>query len=112
MNDSIRVDYKEEGDNTIVTPYGEIGYPEANAFRNYLRKAQERRGRVLVDLANVQFMSTPGLATLVEALQSSKRSGNKLVLAGLQDRVRAVFEIARLNTVFTIVTDIQTGMQS
>lgn len=112
MSDTIRVDYTEQGDDTIVTPFGEIGYPEANAFRNYLRKAQERRGRILVDLANVQFMSTPGLATLVEALQNAKRSGTKLVLAGLQERVRAVFEIARLNTVFTIVADIQAAQKS
>jgi anti-anti-sigma factor len=49
-------------------------------------------------------MATPGVATLVEALQGTKKQQIPLVLCGMSDRVRAIFEIARLHTVFTIVT--------
>lgn len=102
-----KVDYAESGGTAVVTPYGEIGYTEATSFRAYLKQAQDKRTpRVLVDLSNVGFMSTPGLATLVEALQTSKKTQTTLILCGLQERVRAVFEIARLHTVFKIVPNL------
>jgi anti-anti-sigma factor len=85
----IRIDYKESDGTAVVTPHGEIGYPEATAFRTHLKQAQDKRTpRVVVDLSNVAFMSTPGLATLV----------------------RAVFEIARLHTVFKIVPTLEAAM--
>jgi anti-sigma B factor antagonist len=101
------VDYTESGGTAVVTPYGEIGYAEATSFRTYLKQAQDKRTpRLLVDLSNVGFMSTPGLATLVEALQTSKKTQTALILCGLQDRVRAVFEMSRLHTVFKIVPNL------
>lgn len=109
---SIRVDYKEEGPVAIVTPHGEIGFPEAPSVRTYLKQAQDKKvPKLVVDLSNVQFMGTPGLAALVEALQTAKRVKTVLVLCGLGDRVRAVFEIARLQTLFTIVPDLASAMQ-
>ncbi|GJQ28475.1 MAG: hypothetical protein HBSAPP03_03590 [Phycisphaerae bacterium] len=91
----------------IVSAAGEIGYHEAPALRNAIREAYDRRPKtIVVDLSAVAYMATPGLATLVEALQISKKNSVPLVLAGMSDRVRAVFEIARLHTVFTIVASV------
>ncbi|MFA5863650.1 MAG: STAS domain-containing protein [Phycisphaerae bacterium] len=55
-----------------------------------------------VDLTGVPYMDSSGLATLVEALQRVKKYNGKLVLFGLQHRVRSIFEIARLTDLFTI----------
>jgi len=91
----------------VVVAVGDIGYHEAPALRTVIREAYDRKPKSLVvDLAGVDYMATPGLATLVEALQISKKNSVPLVLAGLSDRVRAVFEIARLHTVFRIVPDV------
>ncbi|MEK6700682.1 MAG: STAS domain-containing protein [Planctomycetota bacterium] len=111
MSSPTHIEYREEKGTAVVTPFGEIGYPEAAPFRAQLKQAQDKRTpRLVVDLSNVAFMNTPGLATLVEALQTSRRTNTALVLCGLQDRVRAVFEIARLHTVFKIVGDLPTAM--
>lgn len=107
----IRIDYQEINGVAVIAPHGEIGYPEATSFRTYLKQAQDKKTpRVVVDLSDVAFMSTPGLATLVEALQTSKKSQTALVLCGLQERVRAVFEIARLHTVFKIAASRDAAM--
>jgi anti-sigma B factor antagonist len=90
----------------LVAAAGDIGYHEAPTLRQAIKEAYDAKpARVIVDLAGVAYMATPGLATLVEALQMSKRSQVALVLCGLNERVRAVFEIARLHTVFRIVPD-------
>jgi len=57
---------------------------------------------IRVDLTDVPHMDSSGLATLVEALQRVKRYNGNLVIFGLQQRVRSVFEIAKLTELFTI----------
>lgn len=90
----------------VVTASGEIDYSDAPHFREALvRAGQGRPALLVVDLSGVGYMNTPGVATLVEALQTARRNRTRLVLAGLSERVAAVFEIARLTRVFEIVPD-------
>jgi anti-anti-sigma factor len=96
---------------TILAPVGEVGYHEAPTLQQAIRSAYDKKPKkLIVNLTGVSYMATPGLATLVEALQIGKRSNTPLVLFGLTDRVRAVFEIARLNTVFKITPDLDQAM--
>lgn len=96
---------------TVLAPVGEIGYHEAPTLQQAIRSAYDKKPqRLIVNLTGVSYMATPGLATLVEALQIGKKSGTPLVLCGLTDRVRAVFEIAKLNTVFKIAPDLDKAL--
>lgn len=107
MPDSLVVTLTEDEGLVIVAPKGEIGFQEAPSFKTYFRQAFDMKpSKLIADLSGVSYMSTPGVATLVEALQISKKSGTPLVLCGLNERVRAIFEIARLQTVFKIVPDL------
>jgi anti-anti-sigma factor len=47
-------------------------------------------------------MDTSGLATLVEALRNAGQQGKKLVLRGIQDQPRYLFEVTELDHVFEI----------
>jgi anti-sigma B factor antagonist len=90
----------------IVRPRGEIDLGRSPSLRQQLTEAMSRKfNRMVIDLSDVPYMDSSGVATLVEAMQQSRRSGSKLVLCGMQDKVRSIFEIARLDTVFTIVAD-------
>ncbi len=100
---TLQVGFEAQGAAVIVSPQGEIGYSEANVFRTWLRKAHDSKSpRIIVDLAKVDYMNTPGVATLVESLQISKRNKTRLILCGMNDKVFAIFKIARLDTVFEI----------
>lgn len=57
---------------------------------------------LLVDLAEVTYMDSSGVATLVEALQLTKKLGGKLKLFSLGTTVKDVFELSRLDKVFDI----------
>jgi anti-sigma B factor antagonist len=105
---SIRVEEVEGGPTgmVVVTPSGEIAYTEAPVFRATLKRVSDQRPRrLVVDLARVDYMNTPGVATLVEALQNAKKNRTRLILVGLSEKVAAVFEIARLTRVFEILPD-------
>ena len=43
-------------------------------------------------------------------MQLARRKGSRLVLCHLQERVRSIFEIARLDMVFTIVADTEEAL--
>ncbi len=95
----------EEDGMIILSPSGDMGTHESPVLRSALRGAIEKRPRrVVVDLAGVGYMATAGLATLVESLRGSRDASVELVLCNLQPRVKAVFDIARLASVFRIAT--------
>ncbi len=91
-------------DGVIVRPLGEIDLSCAATLRQQLGQVQAGRpARLVVDLSGVPYMDSSGVATLVEAMQVARRGGSKLVLCAMQDKVRSIFEIARLDMVFAIV---------
>jgi anti-sigma B factor antagonist len=57
---------------------------------------------ILVDMKHVTFMDSSGLATLVGALKWCRLNNSSLKLVGLNERVRNIFEICRLDTAFQI----------
>jgi len=73
---------------------------------------QHKPTKLIIDLVDVPYMDSSGVATLVEAMQTARRSQGQLVLCSMQVKVQSIFEIARLDTVFTIVSDTETAMQS
>jgi anti-sigma B factor antagonist len=61
--------------------------------------------QVVVDLSKVSYIDSSGLAVLIEAMQNVGSYGGKFALSGLQEGVRPIFEIARLDQVFRIFPD-------
>jgi anti-sigma B factor antagonist len=61
--------------------------------------------RLVVDLSDVTYIDSAGLAALIQAMQKVEAYGGKFLLAGLQETVRSIFEISRLDQVFQIFPD-------
>ncbi len=102
----LQVDVEEIADGLIVRPVGGIDMRRAPWLRRELAdlRMSHRPARLVIDLGKVPEMDSAAVATLVEALQVTQRDSTLLVLCGLQPRVRALFEIVRLDqSVFPIV---------
>ena len=56
----------------------------------------------MVDLSNVSYMDSSGIATLVEGLQWSRKNNRQFILAGLGDTVFNALSLTKLDQVFTI----------
>lgn len=97
----------------IVTPRSDVDLSRSPELRHALRDASDRGPeRLIVDLEQVGYMDSSGLATLVEAMRTSKSSGVPLILSGMTQKVRAIFEIARLDQFFTIVDSVDQAMEA
>lgn len=88
----------------FVTPIGDVDLSCSRELQEKLRSAMSPAPkRMIVNLEKVPYMDSSGVATLVEAMQIARKHSMRLVLCGMQDKVRSIFEIARLDRVFTIV---------
>ena len=66
--------------------------------------------RIVIDLSDVTYIDSAGLAALIQAMQKVETYGGKFLLAGLQETVRSIFEISRLDQVFRIFPDTDTAL--
>lgn len=66
--------------------------------------------RLVVDLAKVSYIDSSGLAALIEGMQNVQQYGGGFALASLQEPVRTIFEIARLDQVFRIYPDVNAAL--
>jgi anti-sigma B factor antagonist len=66
---------------------------------------EKKPERVVVDLSQVTYIDSAGLAALIQGMQKVEGYGGKFLLAGLQETVRSIFEISRLDQVFHIFPD-------
>lgn len=82
---------------------GEIDMNTSEQLREVLNEAADKDFEsVVVDMEDVTFIDSSGIATLVESLQTLNDNDADLILTNLQDKVRSVFEISNLMEVFTI----------
>lgn len=103
MASTLQISSSKLPDGLAVTLVGEIDLARSPELRLRLREDVDAGPkRLVIDLTKVTYMDSSGVATLVEALQRSKARGCRLVLAGLQPKVRSIFSISRLDTVFEI----------
>ena len=79
----------------------------ATTFNEMVR---DKPPRVVVDLTDVTYIDSSGLAVLIVGMQQVKEYGGKFALAGLQESVRPIFEIARLDQVFQIFPDVDAAL--
>lgn len=63
------------------------------------------RHRIVVDLANVNYINSGGLRCLVTAWRKANRSGGNVVLTGLRSRVYDVFSMVGFDKVFDVYPD-------
>lgn len=92
------------GDTTVVDVTGEIDMETGPAFQDGLLHALGAgRGGLIVDLSRATFMDSSALTSLVNAFDSlRKQGGGTLAIVATDSRMRALFDVARLDRDFRI----------
>jgi anti-sigma B factor antagonist len=82
---------------------GRLDAYESPRVAEWLDKAMSREApRLVVNLAGVNFIDSTGLAKLVQAMKRCRQSGGDLHLSALQQPVRIIFELTRLDKAFQV----------
>lgn len=111
----LKVNVSTMADAVVIAPQGDVDLNASPLLKVELKRAAAvtpRPNRLIVNLSGVSYMDSSGLATLVEALQASRKGEYKLIVCGLQPRVRAIFDIAKLAMVFSITTTVEQALSA
>ena len=97
---------------SVVAFTGEVDLESSPAAREVLLKCLESTSKVIVDLSEVSYVDSSGVASLVEALQAAKKNGSQFALAAVSEPTRRVLELARLDKVFTLYDSVDEGLNA
>lgn len=92
----------EDGGAATVFLTGEIDLETSPQARKALLIAVGRGLPVVVDMGEVSYMDSSGIASLVEAYQKARAAGREFSLARVGGAVQKVLVLARLDKVFRI----------
>ena len=101
----MNVKFFEQDGVTVVQVNGEINIGSSPELRKLLEKEQKKK--MVIDFEKVTYIDSSGLATLVEVLKRSKTQGGSLGLAALSDKVKSLFEITKLDKLFSIYQNLR-----
>lgn len=103
----MQVEFVSQGGIRVARVRGDVDLRTSPQLRELLLdEAQAASGLLAIDLSGVAYMDSSGVGTLVFVKREAERAGRRVVLAGVQPRVRSVLEITHLDKFFTIVADL------
>ncbi|MFY9629794.1 MAG: STAS domain-containing protein [Methylocystis sp.] len=77
----------------------------------FLKVLEQEDGHdIIIDLDQVQFIDSSGLGALLSGLKNAGLRSRGFILAGLQPRVRSMFELTRLHRVFDIYPKLEEAL--
>lgn len=94
-----------ENSTEVVAVHGDVDLATVDVLRAQLTGAIERGEKVVLDLREVAFMDTQGLAAVIEAEQASAASGTRFVVVRAPATVHRLFEMIGLSERLTVVDD-------
>ena len=99
----MKIKVKSNSEMDTVVLQGELDFQTVSDLRNELQKLSVRKvPKILVDLKDVSYIDSSGLAAFVEFHQQIKKYGGKTAFFNLSEGVRNVFRISKLDSVFPL----------
>lgn len=110
----LRVTYRDVGVITVVDLGGRITLGEGSSLlRKTIRELlDDQRTKIVLNLADVNYIDSSGIGELVSAFTAVKKSGGDLKLLQLTKKVHDLLQLTKLFTVFEVYSDEGTATRS
>jgi anti-sigma B factor antagonist len=97
----------------VVDCKGRIVFGEETAdLRDTVRRMIAQSKRIVLNLADVNYIDSGGLGTLVALYATAQNAGGSIKLANLTPRVDDVLQVTKLVTIFQIYDSEEAALQS
>jgi anti-sigma B factor antagonist len=111
---SLHATHRDAGEATVVDLSGRITLGDGSAL---LRKTirgllDDQRTKILLNLADVDYIDSSGIGELVSGFTAVKNRGGDLKLLHLTKKVRDLLQITKLYTVFDVYSDEGTALRT
>lgn len=81
---------------------GDVDLERSPLVRRALLEALRDRRPLIVDLSQVSYIDSSGIASLVEAYQTARKQDTPFLLAAVSPKALRVMQLARLDRVFAL----------
>jgi len=111
---ALRITEKDSGGVAILSISGRITLGEAShELRTKLKDLlTEGKTRIVLDLAQVAYIDSAGLGTLVAGYTSARNGGANIKLAHLTKKLKEQMHITKLVTVFEVFDSVEDAVTS
>ena len=65
------------------------------------------KSKVILYLKDLRYMNSTGLNVMIGMFTKARRSGGEMIVAEVSDKVKELFVVTKLNTVFSVVGTLQ-----
>jgi anti-sigma B factor antagonist len=102
---------RQEGGAWVMHPEGRLDMAHAGAFREEVQKLlQTGPTRLVLDLGQVSFIDSSGLAALIRGLGLAREAGGDLRIACPTAQASAVLELSTLNQVLPVYSTVEEAL--
>ncbi len=108
----MNVQITSSNDSTIVTVEGRLDTMSAGTFEEKLLPLIETTKNMVINLAELDYISSTGLRVFLIAQKKIQQAGGKLSLCALKPSIREIFDIAGFSTIFAIFSDEEAALGS
>lgn len=111
---ALKITDREMDGVTVVTIDGRIVLgEESNMMREKVKALlADNKKKVILNMANVTYIDSAGLGTLVATFHSARQQGATLKLAHLGQKFKEVLQVTKLLTVFEVHDSESAAVQS
>ena len=103
---------QQESEYDIVQLSGDVDLSCSPEARKTILASISKGHHTLVDLSDVSYIDSSGVASLVEGFQTAKKKTLRFGLIGVSDAAMSVLELARLDKVFPIHADLAARLKA
>lgn len=94
-----------DGETQLLVVRGDVDLQNAGDLRTAIEDAASNgKSRLVVDMSDVPFMDSSGLASLVGAQKSVNGDVRMIVIC--PENLRRIFEVTRLDSILTVVSSL------
>lgn len=93
----------------LILVKGEVDASSSIELDNALKDAIGTAKQIMVDLSDLEYISSAGLGVFISYLEDVKAKNIKLVLVGLKPKVLEVFQILGLQNLMSITENREKG---
>ena len=105
--DILQIDSCVESEVGMLMLAGELRAESRYALERQLRDWGEGgMKRVVIGCADLSYIDSAGLSTMIGALHRLRRAGGDLILSNMNPRLRSLFEISSMHSFFTVFDDL------
>ncbi|HET9982986.1 MAG TPA: STAS domain-containing protein [Longimicrobiales bacterium] len=96
-------DVTQQGEVTVINVEGQLIVGNRQELKQKVLEELENGARkFLIDFSNTGYIDSSGLGVLVSLSKKIREQGGELRLANLNDDLRTLFELTKLDTLFHI----------